>query len=79
MATEHQCHSARSDLEPYLLASVPDLPSAMTTPTPAHLLQIEAQIKAMVQRKSREIDERLARCAAELGYKATGNSDCPYA
>jgi hypothetical protein len=51
----------------------------MTAPTPAHLLQIEAQIKAMVQRKSRELDERLARCAAELGYTATGNPDCPYA
>jgi hypothetical protein len=47
--------------------------------TPKHLLQIEAQIKAMVDRKSRELDERLARCAAELGYKPTGNPDCPYA
>ena len=47
--------------------------------TPKHLLQIEAQIKAMVNRKSLEIDERLARCAAELGYKPTGNPDCPYA
>jgi hypothetical protein len=51
----------------------------MTAPTPAHLLQIEAQIKAMVRRKSREMDKRLARCAAELGYTATGNPDCPYA
>ena len=51
----------------------------MATPTPKHLLKIEAQIKAMVDRKSREIDERLARCAAELGYTATGNPDCPYA
>lgn len=51
----------------------------MTTPTPAHLLQVEAQIKAIVQRKSRELDERLARCAAELGYTATGNPGCPYA
>ena len=49
------------------------------TATPKHLLQVEAQIKAMVNRKSREIDERLARCAAELGYKPTGNPDCPYA
>jgi hypothetical protein len=47
--------------------------------TPKHLLQIEAQIKAMVDRKSRELDKRLARCAAELGYKPTGNPDCPYA
>ena len=47
--------------------------------TPKHLLQIEAQIKAMVDRKSRELDERLARCDAELGYKPTGNPDCPYA
>jgi hypothetical protein len=50
----------------------------MTTPTPAHLVQIEAQIRAMVQRESRELDVRLARCAAELGYTATGNPDCPY-
>jgi len=51
----------------------------MTTPTPPHLLQIEAQMKALGARANRELDERLARCAAELGYTATGNPDCPYA
>jgi hypothetical protein len=47
--------------------------------TPKHLLQIEAQMKALGARANRELDERLARCAAELGYKPTGNPDCPYA
>ena len=52
---------------------------AMANATPKHLLQIEAQMKALGARANRELDERLARCAAELGYKPTGNPDCPYA
>jgi hypothetical protein len=46
--------------------------------TPKHLLKVEAQIKAVCDAKRRELDERLAACAAELGYVATGNPDCPY-
>jgi hypothetical protein len=51
-------------------------PPAMTT---AELAKIEAQMKALGARANRELDQRLARCAAELGYKPTGNPDCPYA
>jgi hypothetical protein len=47
--------------------------------TAAELAKIEAQMKALGACANRELDQRLARCAAELGYKPTGNPDCPYA